>query len=560
MVRLLIALMTVAICGILYLQYTMLAANVELKDESFRRNALAALNAAAVRLEEVDVRHRLFSSGGDTAAPFTLRIRKQAPQAGTGGAPDSMIFVSVLTSESGTLGARVQGDRLTYRIDRPQRVSVRVFDELGRMDTTILDGRKEGGSHELSLPKGRPGEGVRFIQIRADSSTSTIRWDTREGSWYGFDTDEETRTAKIIGRVAETVTAGRGATLAEKVRPATLDSAISEGLAANGITLPYRFAVRDLGTDSLISSRMDSGSTVPPDAYSALLFPGGFSGSPGRVLLWFPGYRSHLVGSVLPELLLNVLFVLVVAACFRYAIRTLRRQREFAGRLSDFINNMTHEFKTPLSTIALSTEALARPDVAEDRARVEMYGTIIADEQRRMKSQVDRILEMAALEEGELEFREEILDLHDIVARAAANASLRVGERGGSLTTDLRASARFILGDAVHVANVVNSVLDNAEKYSPGAPDVNVSTRNDDGWIVLEVRDRGIGIAPEHLPMIFEKYYRVPTMNLHDVKGFGIGLSYVRLVMERHGGSVRATSGPGAGTCVELKFRSRDGR
>ncbi len=560
MVRLLIALMTIAICGILYLQYAMLAANVELKEESFRRNAVAALNAAAVRLEEVDVRERLFTPGSDTAAPFTLRIRKHAPAPGTDTMPDSMVFVTVLTSASGTLAARVEGERLTYRIDRPRQVTIRVFDELGRVDTTILEGRSEGGNHELTLPADLPGDGVRFIQIRADSSTSTLRWDRREGSWYGFDTDVETRTAKIIGRVAETVTAGRGTSLSGKVRPGMLDSAISEGLVANGIALPYHYAVFDLENDSVIASRMDEGGAVPRDAYSALLFPGGFSGSPGKLLLWFPGYRSHLVGSILPELLLNALFVLVVAACFWYAIRTLRRQREFAGRLSDFINNMTHEFKTPLSTIALSTEALSRADVVDDRSRVEMYGTIIADEQRRMKSQVDRILEMAALEEGELEFREEVLDLHDIVARAAANASLRVAERGGSLSTDLRASARLIRGDAVHVGNVINSVLDNAEKYSPGAPEVSVFTRDEDGWIVVGVRDRGIGIAAEHLPKIFEKYYRVPTMNLHDVKGFGIGLSYVRLVVERHGGSVRATSAPGTGTTIELKFRARDGR
>ncbi len=264
--------------------------------------------------------------------------------------------------------------------------------------------------------------------------------------------------------------------------------------------------------------------------------------------------------SILPELVLNLLFVLIIGASFSYAIRTLRKQREFAGRLTDFINNMTHEFKTPLSTIALSTEALARPDVAAERSKVEMYGAIIADEQKRMKSQVDRILEMAALEEGEFEFRYEPLDLHEIASRAAANSSLRVKEKGGTVAIDLRAAAHTVRGDAVHIENVVSSVLDNAEKYSPEAPVVRVSTYNADGWIVLSVADRGIGIAAEHLPNIFEKYYRVPTNNLHDVKGFGIGLSYVRLVMERHGGSVRASSVPGAGTTIELKFRLHDGR
>jgi two-component system phosphate regulon sensor histidine kinase PhoR len=177
-----------------------------------------------------------------------------------------------------------------------------------------------------------------------------------------------------------------------------------------------------------------------------------------------------------------------------------------------------------------------------------------------MRSQVDRILELAALEEGEFEFRRERLDLHEIVARAAANSALRVRERGGSVSTDLRAGNHTVRGDAMHVENVVNSVLDNAEKYSPDRPTIRVATYNADGCIVVSVADRGIGIAPEHLPNIFEKYFRVPTNNLHDVKGFGIGLSYVRLVVERHGGSVRAESAPGQATTIEMKFPVDDGR
>ncbi|HLF14600.1 MAG TPA: HAMP domain-containing sensor histidine kinase [Bacteroidota bacterium] len=550
--------MTIAIGGILFLQYRLLKNNVELKEESFGRNALAALNAAAERVEEVDVRDRLFTAVADSTGPFMKRFNKHdsLPE---GEPPDTMIFVAVMTSEKGTLSARLQGTRLSYRINSPQDVSIRIFDELGRLDTTLLNERKEIGGYELILPKESLGKGVRFIRITADSATSTIRWEAGKGYMYRFEGDEEARAARIIGRVAETVTAGRGPALSERLRPELVDSAIAEGLAANGITLPYQFAVRDVERDSLVVARMDSGAVPPERTYSALLFPAGFSERPGELLLWFPGYRSYLVQSILPELLLNLLFVLIIGACFRYAIRTLRKQREFAGRLSDFINNMTHEFKTPLSTIALSTEALARPDVVEDRSKVEMYGSIIADEQKRMKSQVDRILEMAALEEGEFEFKYEMLDLHEIAGRAAANSALRVKEKGGTVTIDLWGAPHTIRGDAVHIENVVNSVLDNAEKYSPDPPEVRVSTYNADGWIVLSVADRGIGIASEHLPNIFEKYYRVPTDNLHDVKGFGIGLSYVRLVVERHGGIVRAASVPGAGTTIEMKFRPHDG-
>jgi len=563
-VRVLMMMLAVALAGVLFLQYRMLRNNLALKEESFGRNVIAALNQTAERVEEIDLRDRVFSSAdpADSARPgepHIMRFRDHSAFRGTGTTPDSTVILSVVTSEWGALSAELRGEKLTYRIDGPRKVSIRLFDEVGRLDTTLLDAMEEGGRHDLLLPSKRGEPGVHFIQIRADSATSTLRWDSRGGNWYKVWTDEESRTRKIIGRVAETVSPDDAGGLSARVRPGLLDTLLTASLAANGISLPYRYAVRDIGGDSVVISRMDSGAVVPPDAFSALLFPAGFSGAPGELVLWFPGYTSSVVESILPDLLLSVFFVLIIGVCFRYALRSLRAQREFAGRLSDFINNMTHEFKTPLSTIALSSEALVRPDVVGDRSRVEMYGGIIADEQKRMKSQVDRILDMAALEEGEVEFRESVLDLHEIVTRAAAGSALRVKEAGGSVSTELKAQAHRIRGDAVHIENVVNSVLDNAEKYSPGAPEIRVATRNEDGGIVLSVSDRGAGIAPEHLPNIFEKYFRVPTNNLHDVKGFGLGLSYVKLVVGRHGGTVRALSEPGLGTTIEMTLPVSDG-
>jgi signal transduction histidine kinase len=558
-VRILVALMTLAICGVLYLQYRLLKNNVELKEESFAHNVNAALSDAANQLEEIDIRDRFFTSAVDSGGPIVLKIRKHTAAAAAAGS-DTMVMVSVVTSEEGHLSAQIRGNKLSYTLGEPQMVVIRMYDELGGLVTTILDGRVEAGTHDLMIPKDTSATGVRFIQIKGEHATSTVRWDAEKGYRFTVDADEETRTASIIGKVAETVTSGGAPDLSERLRPGLLDTVLGRVLPGSGVTLEYEYAVRDIRTDSIIVSRMEPGSAVPSSSYSTLLFPGGFSGNAGELLLWFPGYRTHLVRSILPELLLNILFVLIIGACFRFAMKTLRRQREFAGRLTDFINNMTHEFKTPLSTIALSTEALARPDVIGDRSKIEMYGTIIGDEQKRMKSQVDRILELAALEEGEFDFRRDRIDLHDLVARAAANSGVRVRERGGAVTNDLRAESHAVRGDAVHIENVLNSVLDNAEKYSPDAPAIRVATYNADGCVVVSVADRGIGIAPEHLPNIFEKYFRVPTNNLHDVKGFGIGLSYVRLVVERHGGTVRAESSPGQGTTIELKIPVDDGR
>jgi two-component system phosphate regulon sensor histidine kinase PhoR len=171
-----------------------------------------------------------------------------------------------------------------------------------------------------------------------------------------------------------------------------------------------------------------------------------------------------------------------------------------------------------------------------------------------MRSQVDKILQMAALEEGDTAFTLTSVDLHDIVKRAVANIELQVTARNGIISTALDARHAYVWGDAVHLENVVHNILDNAVKYSDGAPSISVATAMENDRLLLTVSDRGIGIPKEYLERVFDKYYRVPTGNIHDVKGFGLGLSYVRLIVEGHGGTVSLRSNPAAGTTVEIRF------
>jgi two-component system phosphate regulon sensor histidine kinase PhoR len=558
-VRILIVLLMISLGGILYLQFRVVRNNLEMKEEAFGRNVVSALNYAAERIEEIDVRERFFKAAGDSIeGPVAVRVENMHASASEEGG-DSKMFVSVVTAGRSGLATRFNGERLSYDLDNPQRVAVKILDVFGKLDTTMIDEIKDAGTYHVVLPPSRLERGIFFVRVETDSATSTLRWDRDGGGWSQNNTDAEGRARRIIGRVAETVSSGGSRELSEMLSPGLLDSLLTEGLARNGIRMPFDYAVRDIGSDSLVLTRLGTDTDSAQFQFSTVLFPLGFSGAPGEILVLFPGYRSHLLGTLLPELIINIILVGILIACFWYAIRMLSRQKEFAGRLSDFINNMTHEFKTPLSTIALSTEAIARPDVSTDAGRVETYNTIISDEQKRMKSQVDRILQMAALEEGELEFKLTELDIHEIIRRAGVNISLRVAERGGTLVTSLHAAKALMRGDAVHVENVIHNLLDNANKYSPETPAIEVSTRNEGNVIVVAVSDRGIGLANDQREKIWEKYYRVPTRNIHDVKGFGLGLSYVRLVVEKHGGKVRATGREGRGTVIEITFPVSDG-
>ena len=231
-----------------------------------------------------------------------------------------------------------------------------------------------------------------------------------------------------------------------------------------------------------------------------------------------------------------------------------RISSQFSVRLMDFINNMTHEFKTPISTVSVAAETMMHPNVIHDEEKLRRYGTVIQDENLRMKHQVDKILQMAVLEEGTYKLKCGPVDVHEIISKAAENTALQVEARAGTISCALEADSTTISADVVHFTNIINNLLDNAVKYSHERPEIKVSTRNSDGSIRITIADNGIGISEEDQRRVFEKYFRVHTGNVHNVKGFGLGLSYVKLMTEAQGGSITLNSTPGRGTSIELSF------
>ncbi|MEX1139816.1 MAG: histidine kinase dimerization/phospho-acceptor domain-containing protein, partial [Bacteroidota bacterium] len=434
-VGVLIGLTIAALSGLLALQYRFLMRSLDLRDETFRRNVNAALNMTAARLEESDLRNRVFFADSDSH-PYAVKFIKRE---------DSKIAkrrdttMTVMVSSFGSGSTTVEGNRLSYMLGAPQRVSIKVFDTFGRLDTVILDGMRGEGRHELQLPRARLSRGVFFLQVRMDSASSTYRWEGQEGV-TSFESDfGRPGNENIIRRIAETVTASKSRPLAERVNREIVDSLLAQSFGLNGIPIGYGFEVRDMisdsvlvvriagtGEDSVIVARFTEGSETRETSFKIPIFTHDFSGTPGELTVWFPDYRSHLMSEFLPELGLNVFFVAIVLACFWYTIRTILRQREFAEGVTDFINNMTHEFKTPLSTISLASEALAKPEVARVRKRIDRYNKIIAEENARMRTQVEKILHMAALEEGEYIFRRDPVDIHGIIRKAVKAVTLQV--------------------------------------------------------------------------------------------------------------------------------------
>ncbi len=271
----------------------------------------------------------------------------------------------------------------------------------------------------------------------------------------------------------------------------------------------------------------------------------------------FPHKTAYLAGE-LKIWFVSAIVLLLVMAFFVYTLVAILKEKKLSAMKTDFINNMTHEFKTPITTISMASEVLKKPSGKESHERLERYATIIYEENQRLKHQVENVLQIAAMDRNAVKLKKKSINVREIIEKAVKHIQLAIDHQKGSIVCHLVARQHTIEADRVHLTNIINNLLDNAIKYSGQKPEIRVSTANRDEGIHIMVKDKGIGIKKEQQTQIFEKFYRVPTGDRHDVKGFGLGLSYVKMMVEAHGGNIDVVSEPGKGSTfnVYLPFAS----
>ena len=294
-------------------------------------------------------------------------------------------------------------------------------------------------------------------------------------------------------------------------------------------------------------------SYVKSSQYKTKLFPTDIN-DPGVLYVFFPTKSSVVWGRLWLDLLLSLLFAMIILGSFAYTIRVILQQKKLSEMKNDFINNMTHEFKTPIATISLASDSITNPSVIGNPDKIKRFADIIRQENKRMHGQVEKVLQMALVERGRIKLNFSNVNIHHVIDQAVSNMSLQVERREGSVMAQLNAEKCDVEGDLNHISNVINNLLDNANKYSPEKPEITVSTRNISNGIEVTVADKGIGMSKEAKKRIFEKFYRVHTGNLHDVKGFGLGLAYVKAMLTAHKGSVDVKSELGKGSSFILFF------
>ena len=286
----------------------------------------------------------------------------------------------------------------------------------------------------------------------------------------------------------------------------------------------------------------------------AKLFPNDILGKDNFLFIYFPDKNSHVIRQVWLPIFSSIVFILVIIFCFIYAIKVIIRQKELSKIKNDFINNMTHEFKTPLATVSLAVEALQDPELStHDKFRTRYLG-IIKDENKRLVSQVEKVLQAAALDKKDFQLKTETIDLTELLESTVDHISLQVEKRGGKINFVNKMRQAEIEGDAFHLTHIFNNLLDNANKYSKNSPLIRVEAWEEGDQILVSIQDEGIGMSKDALKKIFDKFYRVPTGNVHDVKGFGLGLSYVKTMLEAHKGEIHVQSEPGKGSTFTINL------
>ena len=342
--------------------------------------------------------------------------------------------------------------------------------------------------------------------------------------------------------------------LKERINFRLLDQDLRAELLNNGINIPYHFTVST--TDGREVYRCpdytDEGEAY---TYSQVLFRNDPSSKMGVLKIHFPDIGSYIFSSI-RFMIPSVVFTIVLLITFLFTIFVIFRQKRYTEIKNDFINNMTHELKTPIASISLASQMLSDDSVAKSPGMMKHLGGVINDESKRLRFLVEKVLQMSMFDKEKAVFKKKELDLNEMVEAVAHSFTLRVEHTGGKIYTDIGAVDSKIYVDEMHFQNVIFNLMDNAVKYrNPDKPlDIYLKTWNDDEHLFLSVRDTGMGIKKENLKKIFEKFYRVHTGNRHDAKGFGLGLAYVKKIIDLHKGEIRVDSEYGKGTTFVISL------
>lgn len=501
-----VMLMTLALLGLIGFQWYWIVSVIRANEERFKRDAIEALNAVSEKLEKQEALYALNQMQFFSQPYPSVRPHIQAPA------------------------------------QRKQQRTL-IQDTIGNTEmgfNIILDFEvaADGSYFEFSAGPSYMG-GEQFFQSQSSDPRVKMMEEQMERA---------TKKSEMVFQVLENVLIPERS-ITSRFTPKQLDSLLAHEFEDRGIDIGFDYGIVSAMRERFVLiNDHESKEDLEKSELKASLFPNDLVGEQSWVVVNFPDKQQFLLRKIWLTMASSGLLVFVIVGAFGYSIRTILRQKKLSEMKNDFINNMTHELKTPIATISLACEALSDKEIEQMDSMRDRYLKMIGDENKRLGEQVERVLQMAALDRNDIQLRLEVVNMKELVERAIDKTMLQVEARAGSIKLIDNASDHLVNGDLTHLTNILVNLLDNANKYSDEAPDISVRMYNKHEDLLIAVQDRGIGISKEALAHIFQKFYRVHTGNIHNVKGFGLGLAYVKNMVELHHGIITVESESGKGS------------
>lgn len=533
----LIALMGISIVGIVIIQLVWMNNAIRVRNELFDRSVNEALNSTTNRLETLQDFRMINQFAFDDTALFKMQVPPSPPVP-----PDLLI-------------------------SPPHRVAMSKRQPGQRIEMIVRSGKNKNG-FQYRISSGRDGakQGKdTLIVINADSIARNLnmvyahginKFDSLVGKFdYQKDSTgklkqlieiKTNRLKRVANRAVQEIS-----TWEEEVPVDRVNEMLKKELENRNIPIPFEIGII---RDSLISSKSEKADSalLVKSNYKVNLYPAGIFQKNTLISVYFPGRDTFIYKTLNWLLFISLIFSIIVLVTFAVSIYFILKQKKISEMKSDFINNMTHEFKTPIATIWVAADSIANQKVIENPERILYFIDMIRKENRRMNRQVEDILTIARLDKKEFEFKWEAFNLHEVIGNAIQSIVLQVEKKGGTISSELLAANPVATSDASHFANLIYNLLDNANKYSLNAPEIKITTANNSKGVLITVEDKGIGMTKLVQSRIFERFYRQASGNIHNVKGFGLGLSYVKAVLEANRGSITVHSEPGRGSRFEV--------
>ena len=530
----LIIMMVVSLAGIIWVQSLWIRNALDIRNKNFNTAVLISLTNAA-NIIESDRRMSFFNDFmfNDSLVPDT-----------SSGDVSSYLSIGSYSSKDGkNFNYSITNQSVTGSIDSTGRVT---FNKpvIVHGDTTISSGSgipvdpasKSTGRLDVPGNKENMRGNSRSVYI---NNQEFLDWIKKRASQFQDISDE------MIAEVYQWEKT-------MQINNSEVAFALQRSFRYSDIETPFEFAVIKDGKVDPGTFRQSGAGDFLKSKYKVQLFPDNIINKDMVLSVVFPERANYVLGSMVWILGGSLLFSLIILATFALSLYLLIRQKKISEMKSDFLNNMTHEFKTPIATISLAADTITNPRVINDESSIRHFVSMIKKENSRMNKKVETILQIASLDKKEIAFKFENVSMHSVIERAVETIEIQVHQKNGRIHLKLDAPEPVIYGDNEHLTNLVNNLLDNAIKYSPESPDITVETSNNEKGFIMAVEDKGIGMTKGVQSKIFERFYRQASGDIHDVKGFGLGLNYVHAIIDAHKGSISVSSEPGKGSRFEI--------